>query len=64
MSKAAKAKKHAAESEDRRELHPETTDLAQQGKTVVAEIKSSITQDAMKIIHEIMPQKVHVFLPS
>ena len=58
MSKAGKGKKAHSEGEERAEPDPATTELAKEGKTKVHEIKSSITLEALRIIHETMPQKV------
>jgi hypothetical protein len=58
MSKASKGKKSHADGDERTETDPASTELAKEGKAAVTEIKKSIILEALRIIHETMPQKV------
>jgi hypothetical protein len=58
MSRNAKGKRGAAEGDERAEPDPASTELAKEGKAAVLDIKNSITSEALRIIHETMPQKV------
>lgn len=60
MSRASKGKKAHSEGDERTEPDPASTDLAKEGKAAVNEIKNSITLEALRIIHETMPQKVRI----
>jgi hypothetical protein len=58
MSRTAKGKRGATEGDERAEPDPASSELAKEGKAAVLDIKTAITSEALRIIHEIMPQKV------
>mmetsp|Transcript_6306 Transcript_6306/g.20165 ORF Transcript_6306/g.20165 Transcript_6306/m.20165 type:complete len:266 (-) Transcript_6306:129-926(-) len=57
MSKAGKRRGHV-DADERSETDHESSALAKEGKAAVAEIKNQIAVEALRIIHEIMPQKI------